>query len=38
VVRRLPGSSERYPIQTGFGWTNGVFVRLARQLQDANRR
>jgi len=29
VVRRRPGLSERYPIQSGFGWTNGVFVRLA---------
>jgi len=38
VARRMPGSSERYPIQTGFGWTNGVFVRLSRQVPEAGRR
>jgi alpha,alpha-trehalase len=24
VVRRLPGGGGEYPLQDGFGWTNGV--------------
>lgn len=30
VVQRDLGKSERYRMLSGFGWTNGVFVRLAR--------
>lgn len=28
VVKGEVGSSERYPTQSGFGWTNAVFIRL----------
>ena len=28
VVKGAPGPGERYPTQTGFGWTNSVFLRL----------
>lgn len=29
VVHQKPGKPGRYPNQTGFGWTNGVYVRLS---------
>ncbi len=32
VVRRDVGVTARYPTQRGFGWTNGVFVRLSHDL------
>lgn len=33
VVRSKVPNNERYPVQTGFGWTNGVFVRLVNELE-----
>jgi len=32
VVKGDIGSSERYPTQSGFGWTNAVFLRLLDKL------
>ncbi len=32
-VVRLPGGGE-YPTQDGFGWTNGVMVRLSTQYPE----
>ena len=34
VVRRREGVSERYPIQTGFGWTNAAYVRLLAEFPE----
>src|SRR5258706_7760907 len=35
VVKCTIGKSERYPTQSGFGWTNAVFVRLLNQFGDS---
>lgn len=32
VVKRTVGKSARYPTQSGFGWTNGVFLRLVKDF------
>lgn len=32
VVKSGIGKEGRYPIQTGFGWTNAVFVRLVKEF------
>jgi alpha,alpha-trehalase len=32
VVKMDIGKSERYPTQSGFGWTNAVFIRLIEKL------
>lgn len=32
VVKRDVGKEGRYPNQTGFGWTNAVFVKLAKKF------
>jgi len=34
VARGRQGKSERYPIQTGFGWTNGVYARLFAEFPE----
>lgn len=34
VVKGKEGKSERYPIQTGFGWTNGVYVRFFKEFPE----
>ncbi len=31
VVNQTVAANERYPRQSGFGWTNGVFARLAQE-------
>ena len=33
VVSCEPGSSERYDTQTGFGWTNAIFIRLVNKFK-----
>lgn len=33
VVNRAIGRSGRYPTQSGFSWTNGVFTRLGKSLE-----
>ncbi len=33
VVHGGLGKVDRYPLQSGFGWTNGVFIRLAKELE-----
>jgi alpha,alpha-trehalase len=35
VVKCSVSKTERYPTQTGFGWTNGVFIRLLNQFGDS---
>jgi len=32
VVRAVVPKNERYPLQVGFGWTDGVYVRLVTEL------
>jgi alpha,alpha-trehalase len=32
VIRGDTGSSERYPTQSGFGWTNSVFIRFVEKF------
>ena len=34
VVTGSPGDSERYGTQTGFGWTNAIFLRLLHQFSS----
>jgi len=34
VVKRSAGKTERYPAQTGFGWTNGVFLKLLDEFDQ----
>jgi alpha,alpha-trehalase len=34
VVKKDIGVSERYPTQSGFGWTNAVIVRLIDRLGE----
>jgi alpha,alpha-trehalase len=34
VVKCTVGDSERYPTQSGFGWTNAVFVRLVEKFSS----
>jgi len=38
VEHILPGGGGEYPLQDGFGWTNGVTVALLRLYPDLNRR
>ena len=34
VVSLRVGRSERYPLQSGFGWTNAVYLRLLKLFPD----
>ena len=34
VVKTGIGQADRYPTQTGFGWTNGVFLRLVAEFSS----
>ena len=34
VAERLPGGGGEYPLQDGFGWTNGVTTALLRQFPE----
>lgn len=34
VVKCTVGDSERYPTQSGFGWTNAVFIRLVEKFSS----
>ena len=34
VVKMREGESERYPIQTGFGWTNAVYLCLLKEFPE----
>lgn len=37
VVTGTPGDSERYATQSGFGWTNAIFLRLLDQFASDDR-
>jgi alpha,alpha-trehalase len=36
IEERRPGGGGEYPLQDGFGWTNGVTRALIEQFPDLN--
>lgn len=34
VVECSKAKTERYPLQTGFGWTNAIFIKLTNMFND----